>query len=132
MVKLEKGFYGSNCPTLGAYNYRGYDVIVDNDMGMPVDGGEFAVGVYTASNRADGYMEYGEYGEGFSVELACKIVDEIIDSHQRHLLRMKVSKRFGDDLVGLPKFKEWQEPVCTCGAKHTSNPGFHMDWCDKK
>jgi len=21
---------------------------------------------------------------------------------------------------------------CTCGAKHTSNPNYHMDWCDKE
>lgn len=134
MVKLEKGYYGSNCPTLGAYNYRGFDIVVDDDMSMPNEGGEFAVGVYTASNGADGYMEDLidiEYDSGFSLSKACKIVDKIIDSHQRHSARMINSKRFGD-AIGLPAFKEWQEPICTCGAKHTSNPEFHMSWCDKK
>ena len=142
MVKLEKGFYGSNLLTLGAYNYRGFDIVVDNDLDMPDEGGEFAVGVYTASNGADGYMEDLidiEYDSGFSLSKACKIVDKIIDSYLKPRVILNVgmlpeSLRHlaATEDVALSKFKEWQEPVCTCGAKHTSNPKFHMSWCDKK
>ena len=24
------------------------------------------------------------------------------------------------------------QKLCTCGAKHTSNPTFHLNWCDIK
>lgn len=26
----------------------------------------------------------------------------------------------------------YKKPVCTCGAKHTSNPKFHLRYCDIK
>jgi hypothetical protein len=127
MVKLEKGFYGSNCATLGAYNYRGFDIVVDDDMSMPNEGGEFAVGVYTASNGADGYMEDLidiEYDSGFSLSKACKIVDKIIDWHLASKQRCQSVVNSGLEMEAINK--------CTCGAKHTSNPEFHMSWCDKK
>lgn len=143
MVNLEEGLYGSNCPTLGAYNYRGFDVVVDDDMSMPVEGGRFAVGVYRVSDEKVEYMEDLidiVYGENFSMELASKIVDDIIDWHLRKRSRCQFVVNTGlkfnvctdvgmNDMLGFPTLKENE---CTCGAKHTSNPSFHMSWCDKK
>lgn len=109
-IKLEKGYYGSNVPTLGAYNYRGFDVIVDNgNMGMPVEGDSFLVGLYKAGDDSGQDVNTRDV-EGFTLEKACQVVDEMIDWE-----------------LGIKR-----EVACTCGAKHTSNLGFHSDWCDKK
>lgn len=76
-VELIVGYYGSNCPQLGAYSYRGYDVIVSQEVSMPVDGEVFHVGIYKEMEDCES-IEQNEY-EGYSLELAVEKVDEMID-----------------------------------------------------
>lgn len=78
MCKLEAGYYGSNMTTLGAYNYRGFDIVVDDgDMSMPLEGGTYRFGIYGLNQ--DESIDITN-GVGFSMEVVVKAIDEVIDS----------------------------------------------------
>ena len=36
------------------------------------------------------------------------------------------------DYIGLPTWKEEPPKLCDCGAKHTSFPNHHLNWCSTK
>ena len=112
MTKMVKGYWGSNEMTLGISNYRGFHVVVDSDMGMPVFNSDFRVGIYELEDDYEG-IEVMEFS-GFSEERCEHKIDEMIDD----ILAFRARKASRSE--------------CTCGAKHTSNPGFHLSWCDKK
>ena len=112
MVKLERGYWGSNETTLGVSNYRGFHVVVDSDMGLPEIGGEYRVGIYELQDDYEG-IEVIEFS-GYSEERCCEKVDQIIND----ILAFRARKASRNE--------------CTCGAKHTSNSSFHLSWCDKK
>lgn len=113
MIKLEKGYWGSNDMTLGVRDYRGFHVVVASDWGeLPEIGRDFRVGIYELEDDYEG-IEVMEFS-GFSEERCEHKIDEMIDD----ILAFRARKA--------------SKSECTCGAKHTSNPGFHMSWCDKK
>lgn len=113
-VKLTQGFYGGGSLQLGAYSYRGFDVIVsDESGGMPLDGCEAIIGLYNMEDDSGQAADMSVMNH-FSMTRVGFIIDDMIDS-------------FYDEQKEAEKKTE-----CTCGAKHTSRPSFHADWCDLK
>jgi hypothetical protein len=122
MIKLEKGYWGSNDMTLGVRNYRGFHVVVDSDMGLPVIGEGFRVGIYEVQDDYDGIevMEFRDYSE----EKCTKMIDLMIGDILGFRARRNKAFDMAQSII--------KESECTCGAKHTSNSSFHLSWCDKK
>lgn len=139
---LEYGDFGGNCRQLGEYGYRGFDICVTNVHGStPEEGKEFTVGIYEKGEQEaiDMYV-----GEKFSFMQAARDINSLINSIEKAknsatnglqitsiVIDEAVNAIMLDKEVCMPKFKTWQEPVCTCGAKYTSNPSHHMpNVCD--
>jgi len=81
MLVLVAGYWGSNMETLGAVEYRGYHVCVDDgDMGMPEDGGPFRIGIYADQEAVDDMLAWHDSDSGFGIEKMESIVNGLIDS----------------------------------------------------
>jgi len=46
---------------------------------------------------------------------------------QHNMTDIEVSTLEPSDLIGFPEVEAVEEKRCTCGAKYTSNPNFHLD-----
>lgn len=104
---LEYGDFGGNCRQLGVYSYRGFDVCVTDVHGdTPEEGKEYTVGIYNIGEQdaVDMYV-----GEKFSFTTVVKEINACIDD---------LDKTRGVILASVNE--------CTCGAKYTSNPNFHL------
>jgi len=133
---LEYGDFGGNCRQLGVYGYRGFDVVItDENGGEPRYGYEFTLGIYHKGECETPYLFNLDF---FNFTRAVKQVNLHIDwvEEQELKLSSKMGEIEANDFMGF--ISEGQEAFiagkkeCTCGAKHTSNPGFHTDWCDIK
>jgi hypothetical protein len=79
MLVLEAGYWGSNMATLGVSSYRGYHVCVDDgDMGMPVEGGPYRIGIYANSGETE-FLANQDSDSGFDMDVVCKDADKLID-----------------------------------------------------
>lgn len=133
MIKLEKGYWGSNCMTLGVRNYRGFHVVVDNDMDLPTFNSDFVVGIYELEDDYEG-IEVALYS-GYSEERCAKEIDFMIDGILARRAALNIHetyKRAISASMSDEQLKALFVSECTCGAKHTSNSSFHLSWCDKK
>lgn len=161
-VKLELGYYGGCCQHLGAYSYRGFDIVISDDYGdTPVEGLTFTLGlyeegcdetewlfdienfsmskaVYEVDSHIDFLLASGYKEPDVGIREMRKLLKHTFDIGDRALIETAIKER----QVELSRLNVESLPValqslvvekeCTCGAKHTSNPRFHMSWCDKK
>lgn len=110
--KLEIGYYGGNCEHYGAHSYRGFDVCVSHiDGDTPIKGQSYTVGLYKENDDSGDAIALLDFYDFNIIHAQCA-VDSMIDGL-------------------LAEAKTSIKKECTCGAKHTSNPNFHTNWCDK-
>lgn len=80
-LKLEAGYYGANVHTLGAYDYRGYDIVIDGtDHDMPLKGSKFRIGIYNAGEHEA--IELGTFDD-FNLHDVQRYVDQMINRLKR-------------------------------------------------
>lgn len=77
MIKLEKGYYGSNMPQLGGYINNLGIVVTDIHGCMPKLGSTYVIGVYTSNNEQ---CLNHLFFENYSYENAIKEVELLIES----------------------------------------------------
>lgn len=77
MVKLEYGYYGGCSQHLGAYSYRGFDIVISSEYrDTPVEGLTFTLGLYDEGmEETDNLFDI----EDFSMDNAIRCVDHYID-----------------------------------------------------